>query len=100
MIDQRTDIRDEPILTMRIPSQNVVAEQAGDTRAQRDVVFEVEDLSVRYGPTVAVRDVAMRIVAEEITALIGPSGCGKSTLIRCFNRMNDLIPDAVVSGKV
>src|SRR5207245_3434972 len=28
------------------------------------------------------------------------SGCGKSTFIRCFNRMNDLVPGAVVSGDV
>ena len=35
-----------------------------------------------------------------VTAFIGPSGCGKSTFIRCFNRMNDLIPGAVVEGKV
>ena len=35
-----------------------------------------------------------------VTAFIGPSGCGKSTFIRCFNRMNDLIPGAKVSGTV
>ena len=29
-----------------------------------------------------------------VTAFIGPSGCGKSTFIRCFNRMNDLVPGA------
>jgi len=100
MIDQELGRRDEPIVTMHIPSQDVVREQSGDPRAQRDVVFEVEDLSVSYGSNVAVRGVSMKIVAEEITALIGPSGCGKSTLIRCFNRMNDLIQGAVVSGKV
>jgi phosphate transport system ATP-binding protein len=35
-----------------------------------------------------------------VTAFIGPSGCGKSTFIRCFNRMNDLIPGAKVEGTV
>jgi phosphate transport system ATP-binding protein len=35
-----------------------------------------------------------------VTAFIGPSGCGKSTFIRCFNRMNDLIPGARVEGSV
>src|SRR6185437_13736930 len=35
-----------------------------------------------------------------ITALIGPSGCGKSTVLRCLNRMNDLVPSAVVAGQV
>ena len=35
-----------------------------------------------------------------VTAFIGPSGCGKSTFIRCFNRMNDLIPTAAVEGTI
>jgi len=42
----------------------------------------------------------LTIHKSEITALIGPSGCGKSTIIRCFNRMNDLIPSAKVGGNV
>ena len=35
-----------------------------------------------------------------VTALIGPSGCGKTTILRCFNRMNDLIPSAKVHGRI
>jgi phosphate transport system ATP-binding protein len=66
----------------------------------RDVVFDVADLSVYYGDFRAVRDVTLQIVRGEITAFIGPSGCGKSTVLRCFNRMNDLIPSARVDGKV
>jgi phosphate transport system ATP-binding protein len=42
----------------------------------------------------------MDIYKNRITALIGPSGCGKSTLIRCLNRMNDLIPNARVGGRI
>src|SRR5688572_13900303 len=70
-------------------------------RAQpaREVVFHTEDLGVVYGDNVAVSNISIDIAAGEITALIGPSGCGKSSLIRCFNRMNDLIPGARVIGK-
>ena len=101
MIDQRTRTkRDEPTLSIRIPGAGIADERAHEGRAERDVVFETAELSVRYGSNVAVRGVSMKIEASDITALIGPSGCGKSTLIRCFNRMNDLIPGAVVSGKV
>ena len=50
------------------------------------------DLSVWYGPKLAVRDVDLDVPANSVTAFIGPSGCGKSTILRCFNRMNDLIP--------
>jgi phosphate transport system ATP-binding protein len=68
-------------------------------KGRAEVIFELENLSVSYGGKPAVKDVTMSIHENEITALIGPSGCGKSTLIRCFNRMNDLIPSASVEGK-
>jgi phosphate transport system ATP-binding protein len=35
-----------------------------------------------------------------VTAYIGPSGCGKSTLLCCINRMNDLVDNVTISGKV
>ena len=66
----------------------------------REVVFEVRDLAVRYGSATAVAGVSLDIAANEVTAIIGPSGCGKSTLLRCFNRMNDLVPGARVEGAV
>jgi phosphate transport system ATP-binding protein len=77
--------------------------ESADRRQSRkgtgEKVFELENLSVAYDGKPAVKDVTMDIHRNEITALIGPSGCGKSTLIRCFNRMNDLIPTASVEGK-
>jgi len=66
----------------------------------RETVFDITDLSVRYGTAVAVKDVSLGIHRNAITALIGPSGCGKSTVLRCLNRMNDLVPSARVNGKV
>ena len=65
-----------------------------------EAVFGLEDVTVKYSGTPAVRNVSMDIYKQQITALIGPSGCGKSTLIRCLNRMNDLIPGASVDGRV
>ncbi|CAN5362919.1 phosphate ABC transporter ATP-binding protein PstB [soil metagenome] len=64
------------------------------------VVFAVRDLSVHYGTAPALVDVSLQIRQREITAFIGPSGCGKSTFIRCFNRTNDLIPSARVTGQI
>ena len=63
-------------------------------------VLSARDLSVYYGDFRAVRDVNLYIRHSEITAFIGPSGCGKSTVLRCFNRMNDLIPGARVEGDI
>jgi phosphate transport system ATP-binding protein len=71
-----------------------------DELRSRDVVFDVEGLSVSYGGNLALRDVSLEVYANSVTAFIGPSGCGKSTFIRCLNRMNDLIPGAWVSGRV
>jgi len=64
------------------------------------VRFEVVGLECRYGDAVAVRDVSMTIPAQGVTAFIGPSGCGKSTILRCFNRMNDVIGNFSLSGRV
>jgi phosphate transport system ATP-binding protein len=69
-------------------------------RTRSEVVFELRDVTVSYFDHPAVEGVALDIHRNEITALIGPSGCGKSTLLRSFNRMNDLIPGARVTGRL
>jgi phosphate transport system ATP-binding protein len=67
---------------------------------RRDKVFSVRDLGVSYSGKPALEDVTLDVHKNTVTAFIGPSGCGKSTFIRCFNRMNDLIPGAKVEGTV
>src|ERR671910_1002559 len=69
-------------------------------RESREVVFDVEDLGVSYAANKALQEVSLDIYKNFVTAFIGPSGCGKSTFIRCFNRMNDLIPTASVEGTI
>jgi phosphate transport system ATP-binding protein len=64
------------------------------------LTFKVRNLAIYYGERRAVRDVEMDVREKAVTALIGPSGCGKSTILRCFNRMNDLIPNARVTGEI
>jgi phosphate transport system ATP-binding protein len=66
----------------------------------RNVLFDVRDLVASYGGVPALADVSLDIYQNFVTAFIGPSGCGKSTFIRCFNRMNDLIPSARVEGTI
>lgn len=67
---------------------------------QDNVVFDAKDIKVYYGNFLALKDVNIKIPERQIVAFIGPSGCGKSTFLRCFNRMNDLIPKARVEGKI
>ncbi len=62
--------------------------------------LETRDLSVFYGDKEAIKSISMEIPRNKIVALIGPSGCGKTTLLRCFNRMNDLVPNARIDGRV
>jgi phosphate transport system ATP-binding protein len=96
-----------PVQTVAEPTDATVApprpehsEHGGREHKPLDPLIVVENLDIYYGDFHAVRGVDMLIGRNEITALIGPSGCGKSTVIRCFDRMNDLIPSARVEGKV
>src|SRR5689334_2162735 len=67
---------------------------------QDQVVLDCQIKDLYYGNFRAVRDTAIPIKRNSITAFIGPSGCGKSTVLRCLNRMNDLTPGARVLGRV
>ena len=67
---------------------------------QADPILQAKDLSVYYGDSRVVTEVTLDILRNRITAIIGPSGTGKSTLLRCFNRMNDLIPSFRLTGEV
>lgn len=60
----------------------------------------VENLNLYYGMFQALIDVNVSILENNITAMIGPSGCGKSTLLRTLNRMNDLIENVKIDGKI
>jgi phosphate transport system ATP-binding protein len=77
-----------------------VAQRERVPTASKETVFDIRDLTVRYGRNPAVENVSLEIYRSMVTALIGPSGCGKSTFIRCLNRMNDLIPGAHVEGEI
>ena len=83
-------------LPVRIGALQAEAAEPGT----QEVVFDIQDLTVRYGRSPAISNVTFQVYRNFITAIIGPSGCGKSTFIRCLNRMNDVIPSAVVEGKV
>jgi phosphate transport system ATP-binding protein len=69
-------------------------------RERLEKVFSIQGLDAIYGGKTAVKGVTMDIYKNLVTAIIGPSGCGKSTFIRCFNRMNDLIPGFTQTGTI
>lgn len=63
-------------------------------------IIKTENLNLSYGDHQVLKDINMDIRKNEITALIGPSGCGKSTFLKTLNRMNDLVPNCKITGKV
>jgi phosphate transport system ATP-binding protein len=64
------------------------------------VVIKAENFSFFYGSKMGVKNISMDIYPCTVTAIIGPSGCGKSTFLRSINRINDLIPNIRVEGKM
>ena len=62
--------------------------------------FTIENLNLFYGNFQALKQINLKISKNEITAFIGPSGCGKTTLLKTLNRMNDLVEDVTINGKV
>jgi phosphate transport system ATP-binding protein len=99
----------DPTKTNPIPATGVpaltgipagAAGAPGTVHGPAKAIFACRDVNVSYSGKLAVEGIDIELGLHEITALIGPSGCGKSTFLRCLNRMNDLIPGAVVDGHV
>lgn len=63
-------------------------------------IIKTEKLNLYYGEHHALKNINIEIPEKKITALIGPSGCGKSTFLKTLNRMNDLVENCRVEGKV
>ncbi len=91
---------DPPALNLATLEETLAGRERRPAPASRETLFAVANLGVSYGGVPALRDVSLDVYRRSITAFIGPSGCGKSTFIRCFNRMNDLIPTAKVEGTI
>ena len=70
------------------------------SQSNEEIKISSESVDVYYGGKQALFDVSLDIEKNSVTSFIGPSGCGKSTFLRCFNRMNDVIPSCRVMGKI
>ncbi|WP_317368146.1 phosphate ABC transporter ATP-binding protein PstB [uncultured Tyzzerella sp.] len=67
---------------------------------ENNIKISVENLDLYYGAHQALKNINMNIEKGKITAFIGPSGCGKSTFLKTLNRMNDLVENVKIEGKV
>jgi len=64
------------------------------------VKIDVSRMNFYYGANRVLDQINVKVMPNQVTALIGPSGCGKSTFLRSLNRMNDIIPGTRVEGSV
>ncbi|MGP9788325.1 phosphate ABC transporter ATP-binding protein PstB [Roseinatronobacter sp. NSM] len=69
-------------------------------KSDAGTALEISDFNLWYGQKQALFDNNLEIQKGQVTSLIGPSGCGKSTLLRCLNRMNDLVDDLRIEGRI
>lgn len=65
-----------------------------------NIRIKCESIDFYYGKTHALKGIDLDIYSNQVTAIIGPSGCGKSTFIRLLNRMNDLISNTILTGRI
>jgi len=63
-------------------------------------MIQLENVQVRYGEHVALRDICLKVNAGECLLVTGPSGCGKSTLARVLIGLIPHAMDASVQGEV
>jgi len=63
-----------------------------DRAAQATPIVEAIGVSKRYGPTIALQEARLRVVARQSHALVGRNGAGKSTLVALLTGLR--APDA------
>jgi phosphate transport system ATP-binding protein len=62
--------------------------------------FSIRDLSAFYREEQSLKKIALDIHPDQILGIIGPAGSGKTTFLRTLNRMNDLVPDFRMEGRI
>lgn len=89
----------QEVRTHAIDMNSVLSSRTSQNETE-EISITVENLNLFYGDKRALHDINMDIPKKKVTAYIGPSGCGKSTLLRCINRMNDLVDNVTIEGKI
>ncbi len=93
------ETREAEKIAIKSADKNIAAPSDGDKKSAK-VAVEADKLCFFYGGKQALFNINIHIPDKSVTAFIGPSGCGKSTFLRSINRMNDVIPDVRIEGKI
>lgn len=62
--------------------------------------IRIENLSYSYGHKMVLHNITLDVPPNAITVFLGPASGGKSTLLRLINRLNDLVEDTHMVGKI
>ena len=60
----------------------------------------IQGLSYWYSGKASLEGVTMDIPDKAVTVLFGPAGGGKTTLMRLINRLNDMVEDTHMTGRI
>jgi branched-chain amino acid transport system ATP-binding protein len=60
-----------------------------------DIILDVQDVTICYGPAVAVAGVSLNVREKEVVALLGANGAGKSTLLKAISGLIPLRSGAI-----
>jgi len=64
------------------------------------IKIAIQDFSIRFGDSVALKGLNLDIFRNEIFTIIGPANSGKTSLLQSLNRLNDLNQSYSKSGKI
>ena len=62
--------------------------------------IEFNNVTVRYGRSIALDDLDFKVKRNTIFGVVGPANSGKTTMLKCINRTIDFINTAKVEGRV
>jgi phosphate transport system ATP-binding protein len=65
-----------------------------------DIKIQIENLSYAYGDQEVLRGINIAVPGRAISVFFGPAGGGKTTLLRLVNRLNDLVDNTRLSGRI
>ena len=60
----------------------------------------IEEVSYFYGDFQALRNITLEVPPRSVTVFFGPAAGGKTTLLRLINRLNDMVEDTRMTGRV
>ncbi len=60
----------------------------------------IEGVNYFYGNFQSLRNITMEVPPKSVTVFFGPSGGGKTTLLRLINRLNDMVEETRMTGRV